>query len=281
MMQIDTQAWRIPRFVEKASAAGCYLVFVGMESINQESLNATGKRQNKADQFVDMVETWHGAKILVHSGYIIGLPHDTPDTVRRDIAVLKDRIKVDKSSFFMLTPLPGSADHQQMVQNRVPLDADLNNFNSFHETFRHQNIPPGEWTVLYTEAWNTFYGADSIVNLLLRTPADRYWQIFWLSLWSRYSILQGSHPMITGFLRLKERRARRPVFPRERVPRYLWRRAKDLAQLARICGQLFFEFQEIWLLTRETSDPRRSTLAALRARWAEMEERIAESVMEA
>jgi radical SAM superfamily enzyme YgiQ (UPF0313 family) len=277
MMQVDTQAWRIPKFVEKAAAAGCYLVFIGMESINEDNLIEMGKRQNKVHQFGAMVETWHQAKVLVHVGYIIGLPHDTPESIRHDIAVLKDHIKVDEASFFMLIPLPGSHDHVQMVRKKVPLDADLNNYDSTHETFRHPHLAPGEWTTLYNEAWETFYSKESIVNVLLRTPRDRYWQMFWLSLWNRYSTALRTHPMLTGLVRLKDRRARRPFFARESLPRYVWRRVKDTAALARVFGRLFFEFQEIWLLTHRKDDPRWLTLADLRVRWAEVESRIAES----
>lgn len=279
LMQVDTQAWRIPRFIEKAAAAGCHIAFIGMETINPDNIAATGKRQNKINEFAQMMEAWHRAKILVHAGYIIGLPHDTAESVRREVAVLKDALKVDQTSFFMLTPLPGSRDHLQMVQEAVPLDADLNNYDSFHETFRHPNMGPGEWHALYNEAWDTFYSKESIVNILLRNPANRYWQLFWLLLWNRYSTLLRTHPMITGFVRLKDRKGRRPTFPQESLPRYAWRRTKDLARFAMICGRLFFEFQEIWLLTRKREDARWAALADLRHKWAEVQQRVRESAL--
>ena len=43
MMQVDTQAWRVPRFMEKAAAAGCSIVFIGLESVNPANMEATGK----------------------------------------------------------------------------------------------------------------------------------------------------------------------------------------------------------------------------------------------
>ncbi len=276
MMQVDTQAWKIPGFLEQAKAAGCYLVFVGMESINPANLAAVGKRQNKVGEFGEMVATWHAAGILVHVGYIIGFPYDTVESVRRDITVLKDEIKVDEASFFMLTPLPGSRDHHDMVVNHVPIDADLNNFDSFHETFRHGKLAPGGWYALYREAWDAFYGKEHLVDVLLRIPADKYWQVFWLLLWNRYASLQGSHPMVTGWVRLKARKDRRPEFPRESVPRYAVRRVQEWFQFGQLLVQLFYEFQEIWLLTRQQDDPRWKTLAELRARWALARARLGE-----
>ena len=44
LMQADLLAQRIPGFVDGAARAGCFQVFLGMESLNPESLRAAGKR---------------------------------------------------------------------------------------------------------------------------------------------------------------------------------------------------------------------------------------------
>jgi hypothetical protein len=188
-----------------------------------------------------------------------------------------NKVKVDEASFFMLTPLPGSRDHQQMVQEGVPMDADPNNFDSLHETFRHPRMAPGEWTTAYNEAWETFYEKENMVNVMLRTCRERYWLMLWTFMWYRYATLKKSHPMFTGLIRLKDRKARRAIFQREGVLRYAWRRTRELAMEARTIVCLFFEFQEIWLLTRKPDDPRWATLADLRAKWTEVQRQVAES----
>ncbi len=277
MMQVDTRAYAIPGFVEKAQRAGCYMVFVGMESVNPRNIEAMDKRQNDVEDYAHMVEVWHQAEALVHVGYIIGLPDDTRASVRRDIETLMNEVKVDEASFFMLTPLPGSADHKRMVEECIPIDADLNNFDSLHETFRHPRMAPGEWTQAYKDAWETFYSKENLVNVLLRTPRVRYWQMMWIGMWYRYATLEGSHPMFTGLLKRRERKARRAIFPRESVPRYLWRRVRETVWTFRTYVQIFFEFQEIWMLTRKPDDPKWATLAELRGKWARLQNRLSES----
>ena len=274
MMQVDTQAWRIKGFIEGAEAAGCFLTFIGMETINEANLAAMDKPQNKVDQYAKMVARWHEAGIMVHVGYIIGLPHDSVESVRSDIAVLCDEIKVDEASFFMLTPLPGSRDHLDMVNAGVPLDADLNNFDSFHETFRHAILKPGEWRALYDEAWESFYNKENITNILLRCGPEQYWQMFWLSLYNRHATMFRTHPMITGFLRQKCRKERRPIFPRESIFQFGWRRAKDRAFFFVVFWRLFFEYQEIWLLTHKKGESHDRVLTDLRDRWAETRQRL-------
>jgi hypothetical protein len=279
MMQVDTGAYRIPRFTEKAEKAGCYMAFIGMETVNPDNLEAMGKVQNDASDYPQMVEAWHKAKVLVHVGYIIGLPHDTRESVRRDVDSLMNLVKIDEASFFMLTPLPGSRDHQEMVRDRVPIDADLNNFDSLHETFRHPRMAPGEWAAAHIEAWETFYDKENIINVMLRTPRERYWQMLWTFMWYRYSTLKRSHPMFTGLIRLKDRKARRAIFPREHVLRYGWRRAKELTGEASTIVRLFFEFQEVWMLTRKRDeDPRWATLAELRGKWSQVQTRLRSAI---
>ena len=109
MMQVDVLAPRIPRFVEKAARAGCVQVFIGMETIRDDNLEAGGKRQNKAADYREMIAAWHGVGVVCHVGYIIGFPHDTYERVMEDVRTLRDELLVDQASFFMLTPLPGLA----------------------------------------------------------------------------------------------------------------------------------------------------------------------------
>ena len=277
MMQVDALAHRIPRFVEKAERAGCYLAFVGMETVNPKNLEAVGKHHNDVDDYADMVRTWHRHKVQVHAGYIIGLPYDTRKSLHHDIEVLTNQVRVDFASLFMLVPLPGSRDHWQMVENCVPLDADHNNYDGLHETFRHARLAPGQWRAAYDNAMTDLYSKENVVNVLLRLPKEHRRHMFWTLIWYRYCALEGLHPMSTGLFRRKERKARRPAFARESVPQYAWRRVKDSIRGGRRYVQLFFDFQEVWMLTRKPEDLRWQTLADLRAKWADVRLRIEES----
>lgn len=276
MMQTDTQAHRIPNFVEKAAQAGCYLAFIGMESVNPENLEAVGKRHNRTQEYEQMVEMWHQHSVLVHVGYIIGLPFDSLESVRGDMEYLRNQIKVDLASLFMLTPLPGSHDHWQMVQDKVLMSAECNDYDGLHETFQHGLMPNGAWRAAYDAAMHVLYSKENLIAALLRTEPRNYRQVLGLSIWYRYAALEGLHPMATGVFRLKDRRSRRPAFPRESLLRYAWRRIKDSFHGLKIYVGLFFEFQEIWMLTRKPEDPRWATLADLRARWMEVQRHVAD-----
>ncbi|MGC8846252.1 MAG: B12-binding domain-containing radical SAM protein, partial [Candidatus Hydrogenedens sp.] len=262
MMQIDTQSWKIPDFVQMASEAGCYLVFIGMESINPQNLVLMGKTQNKTSEYAEMVEAWHKAGILVHVGYIIGMPCDTPQTIIHDVRLLKSEVKVDEASFFIMTPIPGSRDHKERIERGEKISDDCNCFDSCHETFPHPNFKTGELKKSWLKAWSLFYSKDNIIDILLRCPPEQYWNAFWLTLWNRYSTLLSNHPMSMGFLRKKVRKERRPTMEKESITAFLHRRIKDFLNQVKVVMQVFYEYQEIWLLTRKQLKEKRESLAS-------------------
>ena len=56
MIQVDVASYKIPGFVEKAAKAGCSNVFIGMESINPESIKDAGKAQNKVADYRNPID---------------------------------------------------------------------------------------------------------------------------------------------------------------------------------------------------------------------------------
>jgi hypothetical protein len=255
MMQVDAASYRIPDFVQLAARAGCTQVFVGMESINPRNLTAAGKAQNKVENYKALISSWHDAGIAIHAAYIIGFPFDSPESVEQDIARLKGELKVDQASFFMLTPLPGSQDHAAMVRRGEYMDADLNRYDSFHETTRHPNFAPGEWYETYRRAWHSFYSFEYMRNVLMAAPPQNYWNIFRNFIWYRNSVMiEGGHPMIHGFLRIKDRKDRRRGFAVESRLTHLRRRVRDWSALARGWFALILEMEELWLQTRKRSE---------------------------
>ncbi len=250
MMQVDIAAARIPRFVDKAAAAGCVQVFIGMESLREDNLQAAGKRQNRVQTYRAAIDRWHAAGIVCHVGFIIGFPHDTPERVADDVRALSQGLLVDQASFFMLTPLPGSRDHRRAVEAGVPMDSDYNNFDSFRAVVPHPLMSAEAWTSAYRDAWTMFYSPDHMRAALLRQNPHTSWGLFKCFLWYRAAMIEGTHPMVTGFVRLKDRRSRRPGWPIEGRLAFFRRRARELGRLSLAYAALFVEMQELWLATR-------------------------------
>ena len=253
MIQVDTLSYRIPGFVEKAGRAGCAQVFIGMESLNAANLKAVGKNQNHTDAFKELIEAYQRAGIVTHLAYIIGFPFDTEASVRDDMEKLQ-ALGAEQSSFFMLTPLPGSMDYKTMLGSPRIADHDLNNYDSFHETYQHEHLRGGAWTRVYQNAWKDFYSAANMKKILKRTSAEKYWAVFSNFIWYKNALqVEGGHPMIHGFVRRKGRLSRRRDYPVETRRQYFVRRLRDLKETLSGWLGLALEMEEVWLATRRRS----------------------------
>jgi radical SAM superfamily enzyme YgiQ (UPF0313 family) len=255
MMQIDTQSHKIPDFIPLAARAGCSQVFIGMESINPQNLKAAGKHQNNAGEYKNLIAAWHEAKVATHVAYIFGFPFDTPLSLREDVRRLQQELHVEQASFFMLTPIPGSQDHAEMVASGEEMYQDLNDYDSFHETIRHPNFTPGELSESYREAWRNFYSFEYMKEVLSRANPENYWNILCDFLWYKNSaLIEGGHPMLHGFFRLKDRTDRRTGYAVESRTQHFFRRAREVTQTLRSWTLLLLEMEELWLQTRIRSD---------------------------
>src|SRR5215467_5010606 len=170
-IQVDTLCHKIPRFVDKAARAGCKRVFIGLENINPASLKGASKGQNRITEYRAMLQAWRKAGVLTYAGYILGFPSDTPATIARDIAIIQRELPIDLLEFFMLTPLPGSKDHQDLYLRGVRMDPDTNNYDVEHACTAHPLMSAAEWRGIYNRAWHLYYSPDHIETLIKRAVA--------------------------------------------------------------------------------------------------------------
>ena len=245
MIQVDTLCHRIPNFMEKAKRAGVTKVFIGLENINPDNLAAAKKRQNKITEYRKMLLAWKKQGILTIAGYILGFPADTPETIRRDIAIIKEELPIDLLEFFCLTPLPGSEDHQTLWKNSVAMDSDLNRYDVEHVCTAHPKMSQKEWQDIYHEAWQLYYTPEHMKTLLRRAAATgvpignlaKYLLTF-----STTDRLEKVHPLQGGIFRLKHPSERRPGLSRENAwlfwPRFAWETLVKHAVLAGAIGRL-------------------------------------------
>jgi hypothetical protein len=229
MIQVDTLCHKIPNFIEKAKRAGVTRVFIGLENINPDNLAAAKKRQNKITEYRKMLLAWRAQRIMTIAGYIIGFPADTPDSIRRDIAIIQRELPLDIIEFFCLTPLPGSEDHQTLWKQGVPMDPDLNTYDVEHICTAHAKMNKAEWQAIYHEAWSLYYSPAHMRTLMRRAAASGLSMTSLLKVLVQFSTtvrLENVHPLQSGLFRLKHPSERRPGLPREPIwvfwPRFAW-----------------------------------------------------------
>ncbi|TAW72031.1 B12-binding domain-containing radical SAM protein [Rhizobium ruizarguesonis] len=239
MIQVDTLCHKIPNFIEKSRRAGVTRVFIGLENVNPDNLTAAKKNQNKITEYRKMLLAWKAQGIMTLAGYILGFPADTPESIRRDITIIQEELPLDVIEFFILTPLPGSGDHQVLWKKGIEMDADLNIYDVEHVCTAHPKMSKQEWEDIYHEAWSLYYSPDHMKTLLRRAvatgvPLARLVKV--LVSFATTVPLENVHPLQSGLLRLKTPSERRPDLPRENPlvfwPRFAWETFRKHASLA-------------------------------------------------
>jgi len=246
MIQVDTLCHKIPNFIEKAKRAGVTRVFIGLENINPDNLAGAKKRQNKITEYRRMLLAWKAQGIITLAGYILGFPSDTPETIRRDIAIIQEELPLDIVEFFCLTPLPGSEDHQILWKKGSVMDTDLNRYDVEHVCTGHARMSREQWEAIYRESWSLYYTPKHMETILRRAVATgvsvnsliKVLVNFATTVW-----LENVHPLQGGILRLKHPSERRPGLPRERAfifwPRFVWQTLSKHVVIMGMIARLF------------------------------------------
>lgn len=104
LTRIDTLGNEI--MVNKMKKAGCWCIFFGMESLDQEILDAIDKRL-KVEQTIKAIKVLKRVGIEIRANFILGCPTETPQKARK---MIKDLCKLnpDYVKFNVMTPYPGT-----------------------------------------------------------------------------------------------------------------------------------------------------------------------------
>jgi Radical SAM superfamily len=250
VIQVDTLCHRIPRFIEKAAAAGVRRVFLGLENINPESLLGAKKKQNRIAEYRAMLLAWKAVGCFTYAGYILGFPSDTPESIVRDIKIIQRELPLDLLEFFCLTPLPGSEDHKKLWLANVPMDPDMNKYDLEHVTTGHPIMSKADWERAYRLAWETYYTPEHMETVMRRAVATGIspGKMMFLLIWFYGCVtIEKIHPLEGGYLRRKVRTERRPGMAIENPVTFAIKYAVDLVAKHVAIARIVRKRAAIWI----------------------------------
>jgi hypothetical protein len=219
LIQVDTLCHRIPNFIEKAVRAGVDQAFIGLENINPDNLLATNKRQNHITEYRDMLLAWKKYPVVITASYIIGLANDTRASILNDIEVIKRELPIDILNLTYLTPLPGCADHKNILLAGDWMDPDLNKYDLYHRVTHHGRMSDEEWESAYRDAWRAFYTRQHMETILKRMVAlgsnKKLTTINRLAWYGTMASQRAGPSLEHGLIRIKHRADRRDSLSKE------------------------------------------------------------------
>lgn len=205
MVQCDTQIARQESFVELLARAGCFQIFVGVESFNRKVLVAAQKTQNHPHLYGEIVRLARSHGITTHFSNIIGFPSDSAADVGAHLDILRE-LSPDMASFYILTPIPGTEQYDDFLAEGRIYETNLDRFDATCPTWHHDKLGPAELSDLLFSAYRRFYSGSKLVR---RWPRARYGDdaspefVRFLegvgaNLFARYAAMRRMHPMSGG-----------------------------------------------------------------------------------
>jgi len=163
--QVRCDLARNPDLVEKMARSGCRWVYIGFESIDDETLKSLHKSQTQED-IVRAIQVFHQSGINIHGMFMFGADQDTPETIDRTVEFAQ-RHGVDTVQFMILTPFPGTRCYEDLVGEDRLLHKNWDYFNAMYAVFRPANMSPERLQAATYRAYNRFYS-------LRRTMLDTF-----------------------------------------------------------------------------------------------------------
>ncbi|MBJ6725226.1 B12-binding domain-containing radical SAM protein [Geomesophilobacter sediminis] len=120
-----------PRLMELMVAAGFREVFVGIESPEEDSLQETGKVQNRNRDLVASVQRIQRAGLQVQGGFIVGFDSDTPAIFEKQLRFIQES-GIVAAMVGILMVLPGTKLHDRLRrEGRIVVVSTGNNTDDF------------------------------------------------------------------------------------------------------------------------------------------------------
>jgi len=150
--------------------AGCITVYVGLESINPQSLKEMNKKQSLKD-IERTIKVFHDNGIVIHGMYILGNDSDTKDVFKKT-SDFNIKTGLDYVQYCVLTPLPGSKTYSQFEKEGRLLHKKWDFYDGLHVVYSPKNMTADELQQGTIRCFQDFYSFPRAIKGALNTTIN-------------------------------------------------------------------------------------------------------------
>lgn len=157
-----------PELVRLSKEAGCAAWLIGFESVSQQTLDAIGKKTNRADEYKQAVKNIHQHGMAVIGCFMFGFDTDMPTVFEETLKVIKD-LKIDVADFSILTPFPGTPLYTKLEAEGRILTKNWKYYNMGNVVFTPKEMNPEQLSKGVRMMYNMFYAPSYSLKRILRS----------------------------------------------------------------------------------------------------------------
>lgn len=153
--QVRTDLARDPDLIDRMAKAGLRWVYIGFESIDDETLKSLHKSQTRAE-IEDSIRCFHDHGVHIHGMFMFGADTDTKDTVANTLVFTKAH-SIDTVQFMILTPFPGTQCYDALEREHRLFHKNWDYYNGMFVVFQTKRISPSRLLKDTYAAYRSFY----------------------------------------------------------------------------------------------------------------------------
>jgi len=155
--------------------SGCHFLYIGLESLAQDSLGRANKAHNKVHEYKQRLRWLHENGVLVMSIFLIGLDGDSPEYFEKLPELIED-IGVDVPVFSFVAPIEGTTFHKELsAAGRLLPGNILDQMDGTYLTYTPQNASPDELEVALVTCMRRSYSTRLVLSRIARGWRSSLW----------------------------------------------------------------------------------------------------------
>ena len=169
--QVRTDVARDPELLDLMRRSGCKMVYLGLESVNQETLDGFNKSQSVAD-IERAIKVLHDYDIKSHGMFVLGADTDDVQTVR-DTVTFAIKNRIDTVMLSILTPLPGTPLFEDLDAAGRIFDKRWQLYDAHHVVFEPRLMTPYELQIEMLRGLMRFYSLRAWLRCIFTLRSGR------------------------------------------------------------------------------------------------------------
>lgn len=151
--------------LDLAAAAGCRMLFVGLETLNSDCLGEVGKEWAKPSKYPELIRKVHDRNIGVYGSFMFGFEHDNKDVFKKTLDFCEDN-HIDLALFGAMYPIEGSNAYKMLKKEGRIFEGNSKKFNGQYATYEPKNMTSEELNEGLQWIWKEYYSKRSIKHRL-------------------------------------------------------------------------------------------------------------------
>lgn len=159
-----------PKTVRLLVQAGCIMVLVGFESLNEAAQKYYGKDGvNRIEKFKWTIEQCRKYGLCVQANFLANPAIDTYEDMDKVLQFVRDTAVV-MPTYALITPFPGTQLYKKYKAENRMADEDWDKYTCQNLVVKSEKYPSREYHMSYMRCFAAMYAWSDIINRVLRNP---------------------------------------------------------------------------------------------------------------